>query len=75
MATVLSTAGGNSAKSQFAMTCFGGGGSRKLLSHDSPISSDEVHRQACIPVELSAPMRNTPPDSNVPNKRPAALAM
>ena len=52
-----------------------GGGKRKLLNHESSTSSVDTQRQACIPVEGVPPIRKTAPESNVPTKRPAALAM
>ena len=52
-----------------------GGGKRKLLSQESNTNTEDVQRQACIPELGVPPIRNTAPDSSVPTKRPAALAM
>ena len=52
-----------------------GEGSLKLLTQESNTSRDDAQRQACIPAASVLPSMNTAPDSNVPTKRPAALAM
>ena len=51
-------------------SCRGGVGSRLPERKASPTSRQEAHRQACRP-----PTRNRAPDSRVPSRRPAALAM
>jgi len=55
---------------QTGLSCRGGVGSRVPTAKASATSRAEAHRQAFIP-----PSRNRPPDSRVPTRRPAALAM
>ena len=52
-----------------------GGGSRRLLIQASSTSRDEHQRQACMPPAAVRPSMNTAPESRVPTRRPAALAM
>ncbi len=46
-----------------------------LLSQANITSSEEHHRQACMPPDAVRPSMNTAPESRVPTNRPAALAM
>ena len=52
-----------------------GGGNRRLLIQASSTSRDEHQRQACMPPAAVRPSMNTAPESRVPTRRPAALAM
>ena len=54
---------------------FNVGGSLRLESQDSNTSSDDAHKHACIPAEAVCPIKKTAPESMVPTRRPAALAM
>ncbi len=48
----------------------GGAGKPVLTRKAAATRAEEVHRQACMP-----PTRNMAPESSVPTRRPAALAM
>ena len=50
-------------------------GRRKLLNHDKSTKRDEVTRHTCKPAVAFRPSIKIEPDNNVPNRRPAALAM
>ena len=52
-----------------------GAGSLRLLSQANNTSSEEHHRQACMPPDAVRPSMNTAPESRVPTNRPAALAI